>query len=300
MRRLYFLLSIIFFLLSQPVSAHLQGQPPFFKVNGIYSQYYSVPSTSLDTLGLPQDIGPEAYLVGQRLKFELDAAQLAVPQEIIAKTKFKWDFGDGSHSEGLANDHSYAKAGSYILMIYADTSSFERGTSPQLLQSIMLYIVSSKDYPVPRSVFSVNGKSVTDPIGDWLVFKPDETLTFDGSHSAAQSEITSYFWDFGDGTSASGKTVTHKYKDMALVFPLLRIKTLDGFIADSFVEIHNSDELPNQKEKSSADDTKDTDTTTPENGASQKNIYISLVVIVVFIATFFVSRRLLVSKRKRI
>ncbi|MEM4703704.1 MAG: PKD domain-containing protein [Candidatus Bathyarchaeia archaeon] len=38
------------------------------------------------------------------------------------------------------------------------------------------------------------------------------TLTFDASTSAASnSEIVSYLWKFGDGTTAKGKTVTHTY-----------------------------------------------------------------------------------------
>jgi RHS repeat-associated protein len=38
------------------------------------------------------------------------------------------------------------------------------------------------------------------------------TVTFDGSGSTPTSEITSYHWDFGDGTDGSGEIVQHAYK----------------------------------------------------------------------------------------
>jgi chitinase len=34
---------------------------------------------------------------------------------------------------------------------------------------------------------------------------------FNASDSQPQANITDYTWDFGDGTSASGRTATHQY-----------------------------------------------------------------------------------------
>src|SRR5581483_363653 len=192
--------------LPQPVAAHLAGQPPFFKVNGTFSGYYPVYSSSLSDFPLPQDVGPSNYLVNQTIDFEIDTKELMriIPQDIIRATKFVWDFGDGTKGEGLKNTHSYKKMGSYVLIITADTSAIDKTIPPQVLQSIMLYIVPEKEYKLPKSVILVNGKGSKDPVTDVLIYKFGDTFTFDGSKSeGGDSTITSYFWDFGDGQTSN-------------------------------------------------------------------------------------------------
>jgi len=232
------------FIIPSNVSAHLAGQPPFFKINGTYSGYYPVYSTSLSSLTLPQDLAPDKYLVNQPIEFEIDTKQLqkVVPEEVIGKTKFIWDFGDGEKREGVKNTHIYTKMGSYILTIHADTSAIEKDIPPQLLQSVLLNVLPHKDYKLPQSVIMVNGKTSKDPITDVLSFEFKEKLHFDAYRSTApSSSIVSYFWDFGDGQSDIQKVIEHSYtKDLQIVFPLLRIKDQNGFISDSFVEISNA------------------------------------------------------------
>lgn len=271
------------------VFAHLPGQPPFFKVNDEYSVFYSVTGTSLSDFTLPQDMTLQSYPVGESIHFEIDKGQLPVPQEIVAKTKFMWDFGDKTSGEGLINDHVYTKPGSYIVLIYADTSAFEKGVEKQLIQSVILNVVTSKTYSLPQSHMEVNGKSVSNPITDWLTFKPGTTLTFDASKSKAISQIISYFWDFGDGTSGTGKTVTHTYKDQVLVFPLLRIQTEEGFIADSSVEIHNDEnEVPStvQSKTNSIEEQKDW-----TNGLTKKLFFGAALILCLLFIIFVLKKR---------
>lgn len=47
--------------------------------------------------------------------------------------------------------------------------------------------------------------------GENQVGDPNQELTFDGTASTDDYGIESYQWDFGDGTSASGATVSHAY-----------------------------------------------------------------------------------------
>src|SRR3989344_4426201 len=83
--------------------AHSIGQPPYFKVNGVFTDYYPVPSTSLEDLELPQDLATGQHLVGENLEFLIDETALPVPKEVVEKTKFLWDFGDGATAQGLKN-----------------------------------------------------------------------------------------------------------------------------------------------------------------------------------------------------
>lgn len=95
---------------------------------------------------------------------------------------------------------------------------------------------------MPKAVIKINGKTSSDPLTDVLKFKLDESLQFDASSSEAKSSrIVSYFWDFGDQKKSSESLLKHSYdKTLTQVFPALRVKDSNGFIADSFVEIENS------------------------------------------------------------
>ncbi|EKD90925.1 MAG: hypothetical protein ACD_30C00056G0002 [uncultured bacterium] len=247
MRKLQFLISFLFltsyFIFVTSVFAHLVGQPPFFKVNGIYADIYNVSSTSLADFNLPQDIVKENFLVGENINFEIDAPVLPVPEEILKQSEFSWDFGDGTKGVGLKNTHVYKKTGSYIVKVEVSAG----GQTPQILQTTLINIVPDKNYQLPKAVISVNGWSGTgDPTKEFLETKFDKDFNFDGSKSISSSKITEYIWDFGDQTSGTGVMVTHRYDtNPYAVFPVLRIKTEDGFIADSMVQIKEGNPATN-------------------------------------------------------
>jgi len=57
-----------------------------------------------------------------------------------------------------------------------------------------------------------NGDPTADA-GEDRTVKVDEEITFDASDSSDNLEITSYEWDFDDGSTANGETVTHKFDE---------------------------------------------------------------------------------------
>ncbi len=227
------LLSVLVF--PSITQAHSVGQQPYFKVNGVYSELYPVPTNSLLDFQLPQDIAKGTFLVNNSVEFEIDATALPVPPEIVDKTKFIWEFGDGTTAEGLKNSHTYTKPGTYTIEIKADSGD---GAEPQLLQSTMINILPDKDYQLPMSVIEVNGGIVKDPLLDLIDVKFSNEISFKSKSKAGSSEIAEIFWDLGDQTSNTNSEFKYKYADNPYtVFPVLRIKTKDGFIADSFIQI---------------------------------------------------------------
>jgi hypothetical protein len=230
------LLFLIFIFSISPTYAHTPGQPPFFKINNQFTAYYHIPSSSTSDFELPQDSAPKAFLVGEKIEFEIDTTQLPVPKEILDKTNFEWDYGDGGKATGLKNSYSYSKAGSFVFKIMADS---EEGAGPQLLQSTFINIIPSSDYKLPKAIIEVNGWTSKDPLTDILDTKFNRDFKFSAEKSEeGSSEIVEYFWDLGDGNTNKGEKVTHNYStNPYTVFPVLRVKTKDGFISDSFIQI---------------------------------------------------------------
>ncbi len=239
------------FILPVPALSHSAGQPPFFKVNGIFTDYYPVPTSSSPDFKIPQDIARGSYVTGENIEFEIDQGMLPIPQEIIQKTTFAWDFGDGQKANGLKNSHAYKNPGSYILIITAKSED-NSGLEPQLIQSMQINISPSKDYKLPKAIFKINNFQAKDPLTDIYNASFKMEFKFDGTMSEASSPITEYIWDFGDGQIGKGAKVTHKYTtNPYTVFPVLRIKTSDGFISDTFMQItdENSYDAVSSKNK---------------------------------------------------
>lgn len=237
MKKTLFVIIFIFALVFPGSShAHSIGQQPYFKVNGVFTDYYPVAATSLKDFKLPHDIVVGKFLVNEEMSFEIDTKALPIPEQSLEKTKFLWDFGDGSKAEGLKNTHKYSKAGTYFLDISVDSGD---GFAPQILQSTAINILPNKNYVLPKSIIEVNGKQAKDPMIDVLDVNFSSEIKFDGRKSqAGSSEIVSYSWDLGDQSEMQGISFSYKYTESPYtVFPVLRIKTKDGFIVDSFIQI---------------------------------------------------------------
>lgn len=250
---IYFLLFLFLCIFPQNVLAHFPGQQPFFKIDDVYTPLYPVPSTSLTDFVLPQDISPKAFIVGEPIEFAIDTTQLPmVSEEALQDMKFQWDFGNTALFEGLETTYAYPKMGSYILQIFADD-----GSTPVLMQSVLINILPDKEYVLPKAVILVNGKQSTDPLSEPLLFSFADMLLFDGSKSTSSNDITSYFWDFGDMSSSKQKKVGYLYKDdLRIVFPVLRITDKNGFISDAFIQVDNTayenmTDVQNDKKKES-------------------------------------------------
>lgn len=70
-----------------------------------------------------------------------------------------------------------------------------------------------------------NAAFTTDPQTRVLV---GESISFDASASTAPGEIVSYAWDFGDGNSGEGVTVTHTYEASGRYIVTLQVSDAEG------------------------------------------------------------------------
>ncbi|TMI54860.1 PKD domain-containing protein [Candidatus Bathyarchaeota archaeon] len=103
---------------------------------------------------------------------------------------YSWSFGDGGTASGGSVSHSFVSSGSYTVTLSVLDSSGQRAQA-------------SKTVTVNPQLSGSFSYSPSSP-------RPILPVTFTATGSGGDQPY-SYSWDFGDGTTASGQTVSHSY-----------------------------------------------------------------------------------------
>ncbi|MHC1604427.1 MAG: PKD domain-containing protein [Candidatus Methanofastidiosia archaeon] len=150
--------------------------------------------TKILCLDIKSDFIGEIAVSGDRyndVQLIFDASDILPENEPIES--FKWDFGDGTQSEGQITEHSYETAGNYTITLflkYHDTTT----------RTLEITIAINENLP-PVAIFSISAPTRT---GVDLLF--DATQSYDKNND----ELT-FEWDFGDGTVGEGVLITHSF-----------------------------------------------------------------------------------------
>ncbi|WP_219093950.1 PKD domain-containing protein [Streptomyces sp. JJ38] len=106
---------------------------------------------------------------------------------------YAWDFGDGESGSGVSPSHTYAAAGSYEVTL---TVTDDAGNTDSVTRSVRAGAPPAGE--APQAAFTA--------------FCMQNVCDFDASNSTdADGDIASYAWEFGDGGTAGGVTVSHAY-----------------------------------------------------------------------------------------
>lgn len=126
-----------------------------------------------------------------------DASAAADPDGTIVS--YSWDFGDQTTGQGKIVKHTYKAAGTYKVTL---TVTDDKGATSSAFQNLVIKEQVLPPNQPPLVTFSF---TPTEP-------KVNEPVEFDASGSTDDGEIVRYQWEFGDGETAEGQTVTHTYK----------------------------------------------------------------------------------------
>ncbi|WP_315501377.1 PKD domain-containing protein [Actinomyces radicidentis] len=155
-------------------------------------------TTSQVTVTAPvaANVAPEAAFTAtvSSLTADVDASDSVDPDGSIAS--YAWDFGDGSTGEGKTASHTYAEAGTHTVTL---TVTDDKGLSSQSTQEVTTSEPVAENQ-APTAAFSVQASDLD------VALDANESSDPDGS-------IASYAWDFGDGTTGEGTSLTHTFKE---------------------------------------------------------------------------------------
>jgi PKD repeat protein len=139
---------------------------------------------------------------------DFDASGSRDPDGYIVS--YSWDFGDGNTATGVTVSHSYVDNGEYnvVLRVVDDYGAADRKTASILVKN--------------RPPVAVLDTSST------IVYK-EEIVTFNASRSYdPDGTIVSYTWDFGDGNTTTGVTLSHSYPATGTYTVTLTVTDNDG------------------------------------------------------------------------
>jgi PKD repeat protein len=150
---------------------------------------------------------PAAPSSGQQVFFTSTTTIGSNGHPIVA---YNWNFGDGSTGTGQSVSHAFAVEGAYtvLLTITDDQGHTATGTLP-------ISVIDT------HAAFTFNPAAPT----------TTTPVSFDGSGSKAAGgrTIVTYQWTFGDGTSGTGVTTSHKYAAAGSYTVTLKVTDSAGF-----------------------------------------------------------------------
>ena len=104
---------------------------------------------------------------------------------------YAWDFGDKATDSGPTTSHTYTAAGSYVVAL---TVTDDQGATATTTKTFTVSTANVK----PTASFTSSCGTLA--------------CTFDATASSdSDGTVASFDWDFGDGTTGTGKTPSHSY-----------------------------------------------------------------------------------------
>lgn len=121
--------------------------------------------------------------------------------------RYSWRFGDGSSGSGRVAQHAYDEPGVYAVTLTVTDHSGAVGSRTKAVE------VGAGTGPTAAFVFSPS-----EPL-------PNADVFFNAVQSAAAPgrRIVSYAWNFGDGGTATGSVVSHRFRNIGTYNVTLRV-----------------------------------------------------------------------------
>jgi enediyne biosynthesis protein E4 len=167
--------------------------------------------------------GPDAAVEGL-VALAFDGSASSDPEGPLAA--HRWDFTDGASAHGAVVQHAFATYGRHAATL---TVTDQDGAQASAQRKVWVYA---------RPVARAGPDHVTDRL---------TTLTFDGRASSdADGRVVAWAWDFGDGRTAQGPVVQHRFTALGFFQVRLTVTDDDGFTAvdEAVVEVRNIPPVP--------------------------------------------------------
>ena len=138
-----------------------------------------------------------------------DVSFSAASSTVTGTGSFRWDFGDGATGTGVMVAHKYAREGSFTVTLVATSDNGLASTTSRAITISALLPTSSANFTFSPSAPAVN-----------------QDVFFNASTSGISNGT--YAWDYGDGGTATGVSVSHRFARAGTFTVTLRVTNSVG------------------------------------------------------------------------
>jgi PKD repeat protein len=143
----------------------------------------------------PPNLPPEAALAVSATTLNVGESIVFSGNDSVDKdgqiNRYSWDMGDGTNYTAKYVTHIYMKGGNYTVILIVTDNSGDKA-----LETVVIHV---NEWPVP-----VINISLPAYIHEEVYFFANDSYDLDGY-------INDYYWNLGDGTNKTGKSVSHTY-----------------------------------------------------------------------------------------
>lgn len=156
---------------------------------------------------------------------------------------FNWDFGDGQIGTGVTTTHRYNRGGTFTVTLTVTSDARATSTSSRTIN------VSTT---LPATTANFTFSPTTPSINQDVTFTATATTAAPGPGfpggpapgGGGQVQGAVYNWDFGDGSTATGTSVTHRFTRAGTFGVTLRVTNDAGLTATTTRQVTVSGTLP--------------------------------------------------------
>ena len=145
----------------------------------------------------------------------------------VSNGTYAWDFGDGQSGNGVIATHSYTRGGTFTVTLTVTSDTRQTSTSSRTIT-----ISTTLPPTAANFVFTPTNPAV------------NQDVVFSAGAGGPQVPGATYAWDFGDGTSGSGFSVTHRYTRGGTFTVTLRVSSDSTLTVTSSRQLTVSTTLP--------------------------------------------------------
>jgi len=188
---------------TKPIVTHAYAEGGDYKVilrvtddSGLECNTDEVSQTiHVNTVPIASFVSPEIKCINQGVVFDASNTRDDTPDTL----SYEWDFGDGTRAKGKRVTKTFNMGGVYTVSLNVDDNENTKCSKDMVQRTIKI-----NTPPVANA-----GKDIELCLED---SNQPYKIQFNGSRSRdPDNDRLSYTWDFGDGTTAEGRTVTKTY-----------------------------------------------------------------------------------------
>ncbi|WP_319548580.1 PKD domain-containing protein [Desulfogranum marinum] len=139
-------------------------------------------------------------------------------------TSYAWSFGDGDTADVNNTSHTFTLPGTYTTKLTITDNNGNTSSDTATITVTEAVIVNTP----PIAAITPSATAGEAPL----------TITFDGSSSSdSDGTISSYTWNFGDGSSITGKQVSHTFTDAGTFTANLLVTDNQGLTSTTSIPI---------------------------------------------------------------